>query len=449
MEYRAAVEDVRERYRRLPRTEPVRLSKPTSNLFRPRRAPRRGAGLEVGEFNRVFGVDPATRTAEVGGMTTYEDLATATMRHGLLPSVVLDFKTITVGGGVVGTGAESSSFRAGLPHDPVTSMDILTGDGEVVTATRDNEHADLFHGFPHSYGSLGYALRLTVDLEPAKPYVRLRHVRMASMAEWLTALRHVADELEFDGTRVDFVDGAYFGPDAVYLILGTFTDTAPYLSDYTRQRVYYHSIRQRSEDFLTTHDYLWRWDNDMYWTSRLFGLENPVIRKLWPRRLHNADFLRRVQMFDRRFNLTYRTRELIGKPFEWVLQDADLPAEAVPEFMAFFDREVGITPVWLCPMKLREPISLYPMEPDRLYVSVGFWWLVPRPKGQAPDHYNTIIERKITELGGHKPLYSTTHYSEEEFWRQYGGGGAYQKLKDTYDPEHRLSSLYDKCVRAV
>jgi FAD/FMN-containing dehydrogenase len=449
VEYRAAAEALQDRYRRLPTTAPVRLNKPTSNLFRPRRAPRRGAGLDVSAFNGVFSIDPKARTAEVGGMTTYEDLANATMEHGLLPPVVLDFKTITLGGGVAGTGAESSSFRAGLPHDPVTSMDILTGDGELVTATRDNEHANLFHGFPHSYGSLGYALRLTVDLEPAKPFVRLRHVRMGSMPEWIAALRHIADNLEFDGSPVDFVDGAYFAPDAVHLVLANFTDDVPYLSDYTRQHVYYHSIRNRGEDYLTTYDYLWRWDNDMYWTSRLFGLENPVIRRLWPRRLHNADFLRKIQMFDRRFNMTYRIRELIGKPFEWVLQDADLPAEAVPEFMEFFDREVGIKPVWLCPMKLRTPVSLYPMEPEKLYVSVGFWWLVPRQKDQARDHYNTIIEREITALGGHKPLYSTTHYSEEEFWRQYGGGGAYQKLKDTYDPEHRLTSLYDKCVTAV
>ncbi len=449
MDHHEAVEELRENYRRLPATAPVRLSKPTSNLFRPRRAPRRGTGLDVSAFNRVLSIDPAARTADVGGMTTYEDLADATLAHGLLPPVVLDFKTITLGGGVAGTGAESSSFRAGLPHDPVTEMEILTGDGQVVTATRDNEHADLFHGFPHSYGSLGYALRLTVDLEPAKPYVRLRHVRMGSMSEWITALRHIADTRDFDGGHVDFVDGAYFAPDAVHLVLGEFVDEAPYLSDYTGQHVYYRSIRRRSEDYLTTRDYLWRWDTDMYWTSRLFGLENPVIRRLWPRRFRDSHSLRKIQMFDRRFDLTYKTREMIGKPFEWVLQDADLPADAVPEFMAFFDREVGVKPVWLCPMRLQQPISLYPMEPGELYVSVGFWWLVPRPKHQAPDHYNKIIERKITELGGHKPLYSTTHYSEEEFWQQYGGGGAYRKLKDAYDPERRLANLYDKCVLAV
>ena len=39
-------------------------------------------------------------------------------------------------------------------------MEVLTGSGEVVTATPDGEHADLYRGFANSYGTLGYALRL-------------------------------------------------------------------------------------------------------------------------------------------------------------------------------------------------------------------------------------------------------------------------------------------------
>src|SRR5664279_5505201 len=49
--------------------------------------------------------------------------------------------------------------------------------GRIVTARPDNDHRDLFYGFPNSYGTLGYALRLTIELEPVAPYVHLRHVR--------------------------------------------------------------------------------------------------------------------------------------------------------------------------------------------------------------------------------------------------------------------------------
>ena len=64
-----------------------------------------------------------------------------------------------------------------MPHESVLAMEILTGDGRVVTATPDGEHAALFRGFPNSYGTLGYALSLTIELEPVKPYVHLRHFR--------------------------------------------------------------------------------------------------------------------------------------------------------------------------------------------------------------------------------------------------------------------------------
>ena len=127
-------------------------------------------------------------------MTTYEDLVDATLPHGLMPLVVPQLKTITLGGAVTGLGIESSSFRNGCPHESVLEMDVLTGAGEVVTATPDGEHRDLFYGFPNSYGSLGYALRLRIELEPVAPYVHLRHVRFARIADAVAAIEQICAE---------------------------------------------------------------------------------------------------------------------------------------------------------------------------------------------------------------------------------------------------------------
>ena len=92
--------------------------------------------LDVSAFDRVIHVDPAARTAVVGGMTTYEHLCDATLPHNLMPLVVPQLKTITLGGAVTGLGIESTSLRNGLPHESVTEMQILTGDGRVVTGYR-------------------------------------------------------------------------------------------------------------------------------------------------------------------------------------------------------------------------------------------------------------------------------------------------------------------------
>ncbi|WP_160051483.1 FAD-binding oxidoreductase [Nocardiopsis sp. FR26] len=459
-EHVAAVQKLRRDYRALPPDAPVRLAKPTSNLFRFREAS--GAPpLDVSAFTGVISIDPVERLADVGGMTTYEDLVAATLPHGLMPTVVPQLRTITLGGAVTGMGIESSSFRNGLPHEAVQEMEILTGGGDVVTATRDNEYRDLFYGFPNSYGTLGYSLRLRIELEPVSPYVHLRHLRFSDAAETMDALARICADREHDGQPVDFVDGVAFAPDELYLTLARFTDQAPWTGDYTGQDIYYRSIRRHAGtgpgDYLTVQDYLWRWDTDWFWCSRAFGVQHPLVRALWPRSLKRSDVYRRLVAWDRRTDFFRLLNHYRGRrPQEPLIQDIEVSVERGAEFLDFYHAEIGMTPVWMCPLRLSEPRRagadpgepvwpLYPLEADRLYVNFGFWGLVDMKPGQRRAHHNRLVEEKVAELGGHKSLYSDSFYTEEEFWRLYNGP-AYSGLKQAYDPQGRLLDLYAKCV---
>src|SRR5271157_6458847 len=211
----AGVERLLASYRSIPATAAVRLAKPTSNLFRAR-TKRDAPGLDTSGLTNVISVDPDSRTADVAGMCTYEDLVTATLPYGLSPFVVPQLKTITLGGAVTGLGIESASFRNGLPHESVLEMDILTGTGEILTASADN-HADLFRGFPNSYGTLGYSVRLKIELEKVKPFVALRHMRFNSLTDLVSAMDRITDTGGFDGVPVDYLDGVVFAADESYL----------------------------------------------------------------------------------------------------------------------------------------------------------------------------------------------------------------------------------------
>jgi FAD/FMN-containing dehydrogenase len=446
--YQAAVAELQRAYAAIPAGSPVRLAKRTSNLFR-FRAPGQAPGLDVSAFGRVLQVDPKSRTAIVGGVTTYADLVDATLRHGLMPLVVPQLKTITLGGAVSGLGIESTSLRSGMPHESVIEMEILTGDGRVVTAASGGEHDALYRGFPNSYGTLGYALSLTIELEPVTPYVHLRHFRFDSAQAGMEAVAQIARDGSYRGHKADFVDGTSFGLDELYLTVGAFSDVAPWLSDYTRQRIYYQSIRGPREDFLTIRDYLWRWDTDWFWCSRPFGVQRPLIRAAWPRRYRRSDVYRRLVAFDRRHGLSRAMNARRGAAVnEDVIQDVEIPVGAGADFLSFFAAEVGMSPVWMCPLRLRgaRPWPLYPMTPGEVYMNFGFWGTVPLPDGEADGYYNRRIEDKVGELGGHKGLYSTSFYSEDEFWSRYNGP-EYAALKRDYDPDGRLAGLYDKCVR--
>jgi FAD/FMN-containing dehydrogenase len=445
-DHERAVEALRESYAAIPPGTPIRLAKKTSNLFR-FRDETQAPGLDVSGFDRVLNVDPQARTAEVQGMTTYEDLVDATLPYGLMPSVVPQLKTITIGGAVTGLGIESTSFRLGLPHEAVTEMEIMTGDGRIVTATRENEHKDLFFGFPNSYGTLGYSLKLTIALEPVSPYVRLRHLRYASAKACAEAIAELTESKTLDGERIDFLDGTVFTGAEQYLTVGTFVDSAPYVSDYTDRQIYYRSVQERSTDFLTVRDYLWRWDTDWFWCSGAFGLRNPTVRALWPREKKRSDVYRKLVALDKRTQFSARIDRWRGRPpREDVIQDIEVPVSRLPEFLEFFHDKIGISPVWLCPLVTRDDWPLYPLPKGETFVNVGFWSTVPLKPGQLPEHHNRLIEKEVAALDGHKSLYSTAFYSREEFWRHYDGE-TYRGLKESYDPDARLLDLYDKCVR--
>jgi FAD/FMN-containing dehydrogenase len=472
--HRAATERLLDELAALPADAPVRLGKRTSNLFRQRTSDDT-ARLDVSDFTHLVDIDPVARTARVQGMTTYEELVDATLPHGLMPLVVPQLRTITLGGAVTGLGIEASSFRSGLPHESVLELEILTGAGEVVVARPEGEHAELFRTFPNSYGSLGYALAVTIELEPVHPYVALHHVRFHRLDDVAAAIGDIMRTRQWEGEAVDFLDGVVFTADESYLTLGRWSDTvdgapgqdAP--SDYTGQQVFYRSIQQRERDVLTVHDYLWRWDTDWFWCSRAFGAQQPLVRRLWPKRKLRSDVYWKIVAFENRHRVMARIDARRGKPpRERVVQDVEIPLERTAEFVGWFLREVPIEPVWLCPLQLRAdpgpagprhpgappddardtgecPWPLYPMERDQPYVNVGFWSTVPIEPGRHDGDVNRAIEDEVDRLGGHKSLYSDSYYDEATFDRLYGGS-AYRGVKKRYDPRGRLPTLYDKAV---
>jgi FAD/FMN-containing dehydrogenase len=115
-------------------------------------------------------------------------------------------------------------------------------------------------------------------------------------------------------------------------------------------------------------------------------------------------------------------------------------------------------PVWLCPLRLREPAGQdgahsgarawpsYPLEPGTTYVNVGFWGTVPIAEGHHDGDVNRLIEAEVTEVGGHKSLYSDAYYDEATFDALYNTANLLDVAREV-DPDGRLTSLYEKAVR--
>ena len=421
---------------------PVGLAKDTSNLFRDR-AGGAGRRLDVRQFRDVLAVDPAAGWVDAEGMVTYEELVAACLAKGVMPAVVPQLKTITLGGAVAGVGIEASSHRHGLVHDSVLELEVLLADGRIVIATPQNEHADLYFGFANSYGTLGYALRVKAKAVPVKPYVRIEHRPFGDAQAFFAALGE-----HLRAGDADFVDGTVFSPQEMVLTLGRFADAAPYTSDYTYERIYYRSLRERREDFLAVHDFIWRWDTDWFWCSKNVGAQNPLLRRLaFGRKRLGSRSYTKIMRWNSRVGLTRKFERLAGLHSESVIQDVDIPLERAGEFLEFYGREIALWPQWICPIGPAPhsgDFTLYPMRPG-WYVNFGFWDVKRTREAHPRGHFNRLIERKVSELGGIKSLYSESFFPEEEFRRIYGGE-AYAGLKRKYDPRGAFPGLYEKCV---
>ena len=134
----------------------------------------RSERVDASGLNRILEIDPELGACVAEPGVTFAEAVAATLPYGLVPAVVPELEGITLGGAVAGCSVESSSFRHGGFHDTCLEYEVITGDGEVLTCSRDDERFlfDMLHG---SYGTLGVLSRLTFRLVPAKPYVRVEY----------------------------------------------------------------------------------------------------------------------------------------------------------------------------------------------------------------------------------------------------------------------------------
>ena len=137
----------------------------------------RGGAHSVGGFGTCDGglvldlaglrdirVDPAARTARVGGGCTWGDFDQAAHAFGLAaPGGII--ASTGVGGLTLGGGIGYLSRRYGLACDNVVAAEVVTADGSVVSVG-PSEHDDLFWALRGGGGNFGVVTALEFQLHP-------------------------------------------------------------------------------------------------------------------------------------------------------------------------------------------------------------------------------------------------------------------------------------------
>ena len=127
-----------------------------------------GLVLDMSRMNRIT-VDPHARLAHVGPGCKLQDVDRATQEHGL--ATVLGFiSEVGVAGLTLGGGLGYLARRFGWTVDNLQEVDIVTADGAIRTAHRD-ENAELFWALRGGGGNFGVVTRFTFRLHEVGPTV--------------------------------------------------------------------------------------------------------------------------------------------------------------------------------------------------------------------------------------------------------------------------------------
>ncbi|KAN0106241.1 FAD-binding domain containing protein [Hyaloscypha variabilis] len=407
---------------------------------------QRNRMVDTSGLSNVLKVDAQTKTALVEPNVPMDALVEATLRHGLIPPVVMEFPGITVGGGFAGTAGESSSFRYGFFDRIVNWIEMVLGDGEIVKASK-KENSDLFYGAASSFGTLGVTTLLELQLVEASTYVALTYHPMSSILEAQAEIEKATSD-----ASVDYLDGIMFAQDRGVICVGRLTSDVRSgvkiqgFSKATDPWFYFHAdrlLRNRTTpitEAIPIVDYLFRYDRGGFWVARyaykyFITPFNRITRWILDHYMHTR--------------VMYHALHQSGLSSQYIIQDVAIPYTQASTFMTYLETNFKQYPIWLCPLKQSgKTASTHSLQVEKtnrkmpeMMLNFGVWGPGPTKRDEFVA-WNRAFERKVHELGGQKWLYAHTYYSEQEFDDIYNRK-EYDALREKYHATY-LPTVYDK-----
>lgn len=404
--------------------------------------------IDTSLLNNVLKIDTTSMTALVEPNVPMDSLVQATLPHGLVPPVIMEFPGITVGGGFAGTAGESSSFKYGFFDRTVNWIEIVLANGEVVRASA-TEKPDLFYGAASSFGTLGVTTLLEIQLIPAKTYVALTYIPVTSIKEAVSEISKASK-----AASVDYLDGIMFSPTYGVICSGRLTSSPPpgsKVQSFTRRHdpwFYTHVTRLMSSsstpvtEAVPLQSYLFRYDRGGFWVARyaykyFLTPFNRITRFILDYYMHTR--------------VMYHALHQSGLSSKYIIQDVAIPYKNTEEFMDYLDVQFTHYPLWLCPIKqsgnlpnathtLKTQSKTQKELPDFM-LNFGVWGPGPTDRKEFIS-WNRSFEHKVHELGGQKWLYAHTYYTESEFNEIYNTA-SYHELRKKYHAGY-LPTVYDK-----
>lgn len=378
--------------------------------------------IDMTKFNNILHIDFINQEILVEPGVTMEKLFNETSKYNMVPLILPEFKFLTVGGLIQGTGLESSSFKYGQFNDICSELHFVTESiDDIIIAKKDNAYSDLYDGVSGSLGGLAILTAAKIKLRNIAKHITLTYYKYTNLEEGLQKLESFYED------DIEFLESIVYSKTKMVIITGksdvlnsnlNLTSLYSWNSEWyyehvnnvTNNTIYY-------QDQFTRNDYLFRYDNGAFWMGKYASIkgynigEYNIFRKL----------------FYNYFTTDYLYQKLKSKPVEerenrFIIQDMYVPHNKCLNFLDQLHDYVEIYPIWLCPIKATKELQYmaphYTNECEYM-IDVGLWGI---PKFGYPFNGNLVnrqIEKILTENKGKKMNYGKFYYTQEEINELY------------------------------
>lgn len=423
--------------------------------------------VRVGDLRAVLHVDTAIGRGfvrcepgiTVGELTDYLD------REGYMLESCIEMRDATIGGLIMSVGMTSHSHQAGLVHESALMYEVVTADGGLVIARRDNAHSGLFHALPWSHGTLGMLVAVELRIIPCPSSLLLTYHPTRSLEECHSLL----EELATAGDDPFYLEAFVFARDRAVIVEANLASWRQISSgDVPTNAIgswYKTWFYKHAESFLETtapgetvselvptQDYLMRHDRSLCLTM---GMVCPEANLKWYRFFFG--WMLPIDVFT--LKQSRPPEERVSSMRHQVVQDYCVPASRFPLLIDWLDRNLSIYPLLIYPCVIAERGGMVRLRSNRgkpipkgtversLYLDVGIFG---RPKAirEGNLRFPTItkvkeVEALVREWGGFQHTYCDVFATKEEFEDMFDHT-LWQKMRSKYAAHGVFPTVYEK-----
>jgi len=325
---------------------------------------RKANAIDIDLYD-ILEVDTERRIVRAEPLVNVGQLSKRLVGMGWTIPIMPEMDDLTLSGLLLGYGIEGSSHKYGLFCDIIKSVDVITGDLQVVHCSA-TENADLFHALPWSYGALGFVVALEIEIVPVKPFVRVTYLPCHTKDDFVAAFQ----EASTGPNPPEFVEAVLFEPQRGVIVTGDYCDTAdvewskknaigwwfkPWFYKHIQSFLQY---RAPQVEYIPVREYYHRHNRSIFWEGELIF---PIGTHTWFRYLLGWLMPPKVSF------LRLTEGELVRKFYEdrHVVQEALVPTAQMSEYLTMFHETFECYPLWMCPHKMMrtEPRGyMYPKD---------------------------------------------------------------------------------------